>query len=149
MTKRLVEIDDADLDAARVALSTSTIRETVTRALREVAASAGLLATYAALDLEALYSARTPQEYREVRADRRLAYEYLPTGDEDWQRALQVQATLAEAGRWRGVGLADLVISAVAERHRVTVLHYDGDYDGVAAVTGQSTEWVVPAGSVP
>src|SRR3712207_9523544 len=51
--------------------------------------SAGLLATCAALDLEALYSARSPQEYRQVRADRRLAYEYLPTEDADWQRALQ------------------------------------------------------------
>ena len=111
--------------------------------------SAGLLATCAALDLEALYSARTPGEYRDVQTDRRLAYEYLPTEDEDWQRALEVQAALAEVGRWRGVGLADLVISAVAERHRVTVLHYDGDFDLVAEVTGQRTEWVVPAGSVP
>jgi predicted nucleic acid-binding protein len=111
--------------------------------------SAGLLATCAALDLEALYSARSPREYREVRADRRLAYEYLPTEDEDWQRALQVQAALADASRWRGVGMADLVIGAVAERNRVTVLHYDGDFDRVAAVTGQSTEWVVRAGSVP
>ncbi|MGR6964106.1 cupin domain-containing protein [Geodermatophilus sp. URMC 61] len=40
MTERLVDIDDADLDAARVALSTSTIEETVGRALREAAASA-------------------------------------------------------------------------------------------------------------
>jgi predicted nucleic acid-binding protein len=111
--------------------------------------SAGLLATCAALDLEALYSARSPGEYRAVRADRRLAYEYLPTEDEDWQRALQVQGALAEAGRWRGVGMADLVISAVAERFRVTVLHYDGDFDNVTAVTGQPTQWIVPAGSVP
>ena len=111
--------------------------------------SAGLLATCAALDLEALYSARTPQEYREVRADRRLAYGYLPTEDEDWQRAVQVQRAPADAGRWPGVGMADLVVSAVAERYRVTVLHYDGDFDLVAAVTGQSTEWVAPAGSVP
>jgi Arc/MetJ family transcription regulator len=40
VTKRLVDIDDADLDAARLALSTSTIKETVARALREAAASA-------------------------------------------------------------------------------------------------------------
>lgn len=40
VTKRLVEIDDADLDAARVALATATIKETVGRALREAAASA-------------------------------------------------------------------------------------------------------------
>ena len=111
--------------------------------------SAGLLATCAALDLEALYSARSPREYHGVRADRRLAYESHPTEDSNWERALQVQAALAEAGRRRGVGLADLVVGAVAERHRVTVLHYDGDFDLVAGVTGQRTEWVVPAGSVP
>ncbi len=40
MTKRLVDIDDADLAAAREALATSTIKETVARALREAAAAA-------------------------------------------------------------------------------------------------------------
>ncbi len=39
MTQRLVDIDDGDLQAAREALSTSTIEETVGRALREAAAS--------------------------------------------------------------------------------------------------------------
>ncbi len=39
VTERLVEIDDGDLQAAREALSTSTIEETVGRALREAAAS--------------------------------------------------------------------------------------------------------------
>ena len=28
----------------------------------------------------------------------------------------------------RAVGLPDLLIAAVAERERITVLHYDGDY---------------------
>ena len=40
-------------------------------------------------------------------------------------------------------------IAATAERHDVTVLHYDDDYDRIAAVTGQPAEWVVPRGSVP
>ncbi len=40
MTKRLVEIDDADLDAAREALHTRTIKATVTEALRVAAAQA-------------------------------------------------------------------------------------------------------------
>lgn len=40
MTKRLVDIDDADLDAAREALETSTIKETVATALREAVAAA-------------------------------------------------------------------------------------------------------------
>jgi len=30
----------------------------------------------------------------------------------------------------------------------VAVLHYDGDFDRIAAVTGQLCTWVVPAGSV-
>ncbi len=29
----------------------------------------------------------------------------------------------------------------------MTVLHYDADYDRIGAVTGQPTEWVVPAGT--
>jgi hypothetical protein len=28
------------------------------------------------------------------------------------------------------------------------LLHYDSDFDQIAAVTGQACEWVVPAGSV-
>jgi hypothetical protein len=28
------------------------------------------------------------------------------------------------------------------------VLHYDADFDRIAAVTGQYCKWVVPAGSV-
>ena len=40
MTKRLVEVADEDLEAAREALQTTTIRETVTAALRLAAAQA-------------------------------------------------------------------------------------------------------------
>jgi predicted nucleic acid-binding protein len=32
--------------------------------------------------------------------------------------------------------MADLLVAATAERHGVTVLHYDGDYDIIAAITG-------------
>lgn len=48
----------------------------------------------------------------------------------------------------RAVGIPDLLIAAVAERHRVTVLHYDADFEHVAALTGQPVEWVVPRGTV-
>lgn len=40
MTKRLVEIDDDALHAAREALGTSTIKDTVATALREAVAAA-------------------------------------------------------------------------------------------------------------
>ena len=61
-----------------------------------------------------------------------------------------VNAALAEhRGQMRAVGLPDLLVAAVAERHRVTVLHYDKAFDLIAAVTGQPTTWVVAPGSVP
>jgi predicted nucleic acid-binding protein len=40
------------------------------------------------------------------------------------------------------------VLAAVAERHGLTVLHYDADFDHVALVTGQGVQWIVPRGSV-
>ena len=56
---------------------------------------------------------------------------------------------LAQRGQHRAVGLPDLLIAAVAERAGLIVLHYDADYELVAAVTGQAMQWIVPRGSVP
>jgi predicted nucleic acid-binding protein len=44
--------------------------------------------------------------------------------------------------------MPDLLIAAAAESRGLAVLHYDADFDRIAAVTGQSCEWVVPVGSV-
>ena len=63
-------------------------------------------------------------------------------------RAVEVQDRLVERGQHRAVKLADLLVAAAAEAADLTVLHYDKDYDLIAAVTGQPVEWVVPAGSV-
>jgi predicted nucleic acid-binding protein len=60
-----------------------------------------------------------------------------------------VQATLAAQSRLREVGMADLLIAAVAERHGLTLLHYDGDFDTIAEITGQDARWVVPRGQTP
>ncbi|WP_459549001.1 PIN domain-containing protein [Nocardia sp. X0981] len=74
-------------------------------------------------------------------------FDWFPTPDECWDRAAEVQSLLVERGNWRALSVADLIIAAVAERNHATVLHYDGDYDMIAAVTGQPTKWVVPAGT--
>ena len=87
-------------------------------------------------------------EFEDVRSDRWLGYEWLSIENDDWLRVLDIQQQLWTAGSIRSVPLPDLLIAAVAERHRVTVLHYDSDYDTIAALTGQSVEWVVPKGSV-
>ena len=37
---------------------------------------------------------------------------------------------------------------AATEAAGIAVMHYDSDFDRIAAVTGQPTEWVAPAGSL-
>lgn len=82
-------------------------------------------------------------------ADRDTGYEWLPTHDEDWRRAVDVQAALWRGGQVRAAGFPDLLIAAVAERERITVLHYDSDHELIAHVTGQPVTWVVSRGTVP
>lgn len=45
------------------------------------------------------------------------------------------------------MSIPDLLIAATAERYALTVLHYHGDYERIAELTGQPTEWIVPRGS--
>ncbi|MEV6278086.1 PIN domain nuclease [Nocardia sp. NPDC051832] len=108
----------------------------------------GLVATCASLDAEALYSARSPADYEKVRANRRAAYEYLPTDDEHWQRAFAIQRELARGGRHRTVGIADLLTAVLAGQHRLVLIHYDADFETVASVIDLNHRWVVPRGSL-
>lgn len=108
----------------------------------------GVVATCATLDAEALYSARSSDEYEQLRADRRVAYEYLATDDVHWQLAFDAQRSLARTGRHRAVGMADLLTAVLAAEHRLTVLHYDGDFEMAAEVVPFEHRWVIERGSV-
>ncbi|HEX2321715.1 MAG TPA: PIN domain nuclease [Streptosporangiaceae bacterium] len=110
---------------------------------------AGLVATCGVIEFELGWATRNGAEFDLVRADRAQGYEWLAIHDEDWHRALAVQAELWRSGRVRAVGFPDLLIAAVAEREQVTLLHYDGDYDLIAEVSRQAMQWVVPRGTVP
>ncbi len=109
---------------------------------------AGLVATTAGLDAEALYSARNPVEYEQLRVDRRVAYEYLPTDDEHWQAALQAQRELARQGRHRAVGMPNLLTAVLAAAHGLTVVHYDADFETAATVVAFEQVWVMPRGGL-
>ncbi|MDX6391274.1 MAG: hypothetical protein QOJ73_2337 [Streptosporangiaceae bacterium] len=110
---------------------------------------AGLVATCGVIEFELGWAAKSSAEFDELRADRDAGYEWLAIRDEDWRRALDIQAALWRSGLVRAVGFPDLLIAAAAERERVILLHYDRDYEHIAAVTGQPMQWVVPRGSVP
>ena len=55
-------------------------------------------------------------------------------------RALAVQAALADLGQHRAPSIPDLLIAATAEVAQLTVLHVDKDYELIAEVTGQMVE---------
>jgi predicted nucleic acid-binding protein len=56
------------------------------------------------------------------------------------RRAIEVQMALADQGTHRAPGIPVLLIAAVAERARLTVLHLDKDFELIAAITGQAVE---------
>lgn len=87
-------------------------------------------------------------EYDEVLAERG-GFEQLTIEPADWSRALEVQRELAHRSQLRAVGIADLLLAAVAERHRVTLLHYDRHFDVDASMTGQGMRWGGPRRRCP
>jgi predicted nucleic acid-binding protein len=107
------------------------------------------LATCAVVDLEVLFSARSFAEYDSWLSHRRAFYFNLPITEEIGDRAMEVQSKLAKRSKHRGCGTQDLLIAACAEVYRVPLLHYDRDFDLIASVAGQTTQWVVPRGEVP
>jgi predicted nucleic acid-binding protein len=109
---------------------------------------AGEVATCGVVELEVLYSARSHADLVRTRTTRALAFPNVAIVQADFDRAIDVMALLARRGQHRAVGLPDLLIAAVAERAGLIIVHYDADYDLVAAVTGQPAQWVVPRGSV-
>lgn len=109
---------------------------------------AGRIATCGIVDLELLYSATGPATYTELAIALR-AMPRVPVTEAVVDRALEVQGQLATTSEHRSVPLSDLVIASCAESAGLTVLHYDADYDRIAALTGQPVQWVVPRGSVP
>jgi hypothetical protein len=104
------------------------------------------LARTSLTDLELGFSGRNEQEWSEL-TDAAEVCVRVGVEDRDMRRALQVQGRLAAAGQ-KGRKVPDLIIAAVAERTGLTVLHYDHDFDLIGGITGQATEWVVPAGTV-
>ncbi len=109
--------------------------------------AAGEAATCAMVELEVLYSARNRDDHASTRARRQLAYRHIELTDTIFGRAIEVQGLLAARGQHR-LPIPDLIIAAAAEVAGMAVLHYDADFDTIAAITRQEMEWVAPRGSL-
>ncbi|MBO0871071.1 MAG: PIN domain nuclease [Micromonosporaceae bacterium] len=97
--------------------------------------------------MEYLNSAPDPKAY-EILWQALHGHRWIDVSREAMDRALDVHRELARASQHRNFRLPDLIIAATAELDGATVLHYDTDFDRIAMVTGQATEWVVERGSL-
>jgi predicted nucleic acid-binding protein len=107
----------------------------------------GRLAACQMTTLEFLNNAPDPKSF-ETLLGAFLAHRWLDVDAEAMNRAMATHRMLARTSQHRNFRLPDLIIAATAELNGATVLHYDADYDRIAAVTGQPTEWIVPRGAL-
>ena len=101
----------------------------------------GLVRISTVTRLEVGFSARSAEELRASIGRPPLAsmpVEYMTPSIED--RAVAVQAALADRGQHRAPSIPDLFIAATAELAQLTVLHLDRDYELIADFTGQPVE---------
>lgn len=107
----------------------------------------GRLAICQMTALEYLNNAPEPDGY-EILWGALHSQRWIDVTTQAMDRALAVHRLLAARSQHRSFRLPDLIIAAAAELGGATVLHYDADYDRIAKVTGQPTEWVVPRASL-
>jgi len=120
--------------------------EPTVRAALESLAAVGRVGRSGISDLEVGYSARSAREWDDLQTAL-SAFELVETEARHMKRARQVQRMLAGRSQ-RGRKVPDLLVAATAEEAELIVLHYDADFDRIAAVTGQKCEWVAAPGSI-
>lgn len=108
----------------------------------------GIIARCPVTEIEFLYSARSAEDRAELIADLDALFGWAPLDDRAVSRAWDVQRELTQRGKHRSAGAVDLMIAATAELQGLTVLHYDRDFETVAEVTGQPTQWLAAPGSL-
>ncbi len=109
--------------------------------------AAGRVSICVVTELEMVYSARSRADHERIERDVLAPLTRVITPVAAETRAREIQVALVARGQHRAVAIPDLMVAAVALVEGLTVLHYDGDFDLIAAITGQPTEWVVPPGS--
>jgi predicted nucleic acid-binding protein len=107
----------------------------------------GRLAACQMTTLEYLNNAPDPKGY-ELLWGALHGHRWIDVTTASMDRALAVHRQLAATSQHRHFRLPDLIIAATAELHGATVLHYDADYDRIADITNQPTEWVAARGSL-
>jgi predicted nucleic acid-binding protein len=112
------------------------------------AVEAGQVATCLPFLLEAGYSAGSARDHEDL-MDELCALPHFPIDELVERRAVDAQRELARVGHHR-LPPVDLLVAALADRHKLGILHYDRDYDLIAERTDLrfESEWLVPRGTL-
>lgn len=111
------------------------------------AVEAGLVLVCDLVILELTRLAPNERRAREI-ADRLAAFEALSMPAELWSRSRETQLALSASGDHRRVPPADLLLASTAEAAGVSLIHYDRDYERIAAVGELRQQWLVPDGAL-
>ena len=82
---------------------------------------------------EAGYSARTTEDFDNLIDRIRYGWLYLESGPMVDAFAIDIRRSLHTHGTNRAVGAMDVLLAATALAHHAVVLHYDADFDLIAA----------------
>lgn len=111
----------------------------------EVAAGRVLVCDLVVLELTRLAA---NEKRARTTADRLDAFQALPMPEGLWSCARDLQLLLAPSGDHRRVPPAYLLLAAAAEHAGVPLVHYDRDYERIAAVSDMEHRWFVEDGSL-
>ncbi len=111
----------------------------------EVAADRVLVCDLVILELVRM----APNETRAKEiADRLDVLQSAPAPANLWARARELQLLLSSSGDHRRVPPADLLIAATAMAAGVVLVHYDRDYERIAAISDLQHRWLLPDGTL-
>ncbi|MDR2566104.1 MAG: PIN domain-containing protein [Bifidobacteriaceae bacterium] len=119
-----------------------SVAETVGRLARE-----RICAISPTTMLEIGYTAQSAEQWNRLR-DAVSGLPVLEVTPEVVIRARSIQGALWNTGHVRAAGAADVLTAAIAIDAEAGVLHYDADFECIAAVSGLEQLWVAPRGSI-
>jgi predicted nucleic acid-binding protein len=108
----------------------------------------GAVAVCPITELEHYFGVRSKADHEQQVGRLRETFSWVVMPQQVFEYAAEVQEALIEKGTHRSAGPIDLLTAATAQRHGLTLLHYDADFEQVAAVTGQPIFWVARPGSI-
>ncbi len=124
-------------------------RPQIFQTLSALAAQGHELCSSMASLAEAGYSARTIEDFDNLIDRIRFGWLYLESGPMVDAFALDIRRSLHGQGTNRAVGAMDVILAATALAHHAVVVHYDADFDVIAAAHPTfRAEWATPRGTI-